>query len=105
MPLQQFNCVATDGGPFKVANSSTLVVSVNSLDYEKVDMYTVKVTCTELVPNPFSVSSLFFVHVVDVNEAPCNLSLSSQTIPENIPSGAEVGLFSVHDPDLQVRQC
>ncbi|XP_068740239.1 protocadherin Fat 4-like [Montipora capricornis] len=100
LPLQKFNCIVVDGGPFEVVNYSTLVVCDNSLNFEKVDVYTINVTCTDLAPNPLSVSSLFILDVLDVNEAPCNLSISSQTIKENGRVGDEVGVFNVQDPDL-----
>ena len=71
--------------------------------YSKVHFIS-QVTCTDLTPNPLSVSSLFIVDVVDVNEAPCNLSISSKTIKENRIVGDEVGVFNVQDPDLPVGE-
>lgn len=62
-------------------------------------------TCTELLPNPFSVSSLFVIHIQDVNEAPYNLTISPNKVNENGRPGDFVGTLSVLDPDLPVRVC
>ena len=61
-----------------------------------------QVTCTELLSNPLSVSSVFFINVQDVNEAPYNLTISSQSVSENQVTGYFVGMLSVLDPDLPV---
>ena len=49
-------------------------------------------------------SSLFVINVLDVNEAPYNLSISSQTVNENEPPGVLVSMLSVRDPDFPVRK-
>ena len=61
-----------------------------------------QVTCTELLSNPLSVSSVFFINVQDVNEAPYNLTISFQSVSENQETGCFVGMLSVLDPDLPV---
>ena len=61
-----------------------------------------QVTCTELLSNPLSVSAVFFINVQDVNEAPYNLTISSQSVSENQETGYFVGMLSVLDPDLPV---
>ena len=61
-----------------------------------------QVTCTELLSNPLSVSAVFFINVQDVNEAPYNLTISSQFVSENQETGYFVGMLSVLDPDLPV---
>ena len=63
-----------------------------------------QVTCTELLFNPFSISSLFVIDIQDVNEAPYNLTISSPTVSENGPPGDFVGTLSVLDPDSPVRR-
>ena len=62
-----------------------------------------QVSCTELLPNPLSVSALFTINVQDVNEAPYNLTISSKTVKENGFPWDFVGMLSVLDPDLPVR--
>ena len=49
-------------------------------------------------------SSLFVINVLDVNEAPYNLSILSQTVNENEPPGELVSMLSVRDPDFPVRK-
>lgn len=66
--------------------------------------YLCQVNCSELLPSPLSVSSLFVIIVLDVNEAPYNLSISSQTVNENESPGELVSMLSVRDPDFPVRE-
>ena len=37
--------------------------------------------------------------ITDANDAPTHISLSNQTIPENLPSGTIIGYFTAEDPD------
>jgi hypothetical protein len=58
----------------------------------------VRVNYTDLHGTAESVASAATAAVANVNDAPTNLSLSSNQAPDNVP-GATVGVLSVDDPD------
>ena len=61
-----------------------------------------KVTCTENLPNPYNITRTFIVIVVNVNEAPRGISITPNTIAENLDPRSIVGKVSAVDPDNEV---
>lgn len=59
-------------------------------------------TCTEDVVNPFNITRTFSVNVVNVNEAPTGINVTSNTIAENLDPGSVVGKVFAVDPDNEV---
>ncbi|KAK3580860.1 hypothetical protein CHS0354_032921 [Potamilus streckersoni] len=87
--------------PFKIVNSTTIIVARPTLDFEKQRIYTLQVSCRDDVDKavPLRLSRTFTVYVTNVNEAPYNISLSNLIIKENNMIGHVVGEIKVTDPD------
>ncbi|XP_048583508.1 protocadherin Fat 4 isoform X2 [Nematostella vectensis] len=100
LPWQLFTCVVTNAEsvPFTITNHLDLIVS-REIDYEQQNIYAVAVNCSERISPPLSISSIFDIDVLNVNEPPYNLSISGTKIPENGSPGDLVGVLSVQDPD------
>ena len=64
--------------------------------------FDLKVTCTEEVSNPYNITKTFILKVVNVNEAPGGISITSNTIAENLDPGSVVGRVYAVDPDNEV---
>ena len=64
--------------------------------------FNLKVTCTEEVPNPYNITKTFILNVVDVNEAPGGINITSNTVAENLDPGSVVGRVYAVDPDNEV---
>ncbi|CAF1591017.1 unnamed protein product, partial [Adineta ricciae] len=69
------------------------------LDYETVGIYNITVTCIDLIHH-FTIIKNFSIEVSDVNEAPVQLTLVSNILPENSPVDYVIGQFRTLDPDL-----
>ena len=41
----------------------------------------------------------FSINVRDVNDPPCGIQLSANTVKENAPTGTEIGVVSAYDED------
>ncbi|KAL3873180.1 hypothetical protein ACJMK2_036328 [Sinanodonta woodiana] len=87
--------------PFKIVNSTTIVVAAQTLDFEKQRLYTLQVNCRDNFDKavPLHLSRTFTVNVTNVNEAPYNMSLSNLIIEENNMVGHVVGEIKVTDPE------
>ena len=64
-----------------------------SIDYETKNSYSVKITASD--PSGSFVLGDFTVHVTNLNEAPTDITLSKDTVPENSPVGTFVGQLTV----------
>lgn len=97
---QKFTYELTDSinGIFGVANGS-LVVSSARLDYEQSLSYTVKVKVTDDGTPPMSAQFDLEVRVLNENDAPTNLQLSSMTVSESAGVDTLVGIIAAQDPD------
>jgi len=71
------------------------------INYEVKNSYSVKVTASD--PSGSFAIGDFTVHVVNLNEAPNDITLSSNTILENSPVGTFVGQLTISDPDTSQR--
>jgi hypothetical protein len=86
---------STDNGSFTLTRNSLNVNSV--LDFESKNSYSIRARTTD--QNGLTFEQTFTISVVNVNETPTNISLSSSAINENNTVGATVGSFSTTDPD------
>jgi len=68
-----------------VIQSNVLAVGSASIDYELASVISVKVKCTDTGSPPLSLVTTLFITVIDINEAPTAISLSSAAIAENQP--------------------
>ena len=90
------------GGSGDSGNSS-FNISGNTLrssvifNYEAAHSYSIRVRSTDNTGQYFE--KLFTISIIDVNEAPTNITLSASTIAENSPVNTTIGTFSTTDPD------
>ena len=66
-------------------------------NYESKSSYSIRVRTTDA--GGLYYDGTFTITVTNVNEAPTNISLSSYSISENVPTGTTVGTFSATDPE------
>ena len=85
----------TDNAAFNI-NGSTLRAT-SSFDFETKSSYTVRVRSTD--QDGLFVEKAFTITVIDINESPTNIGLSSNTIAENSETNTPVGTLSTSDPD------
>jgi uncharacterized delta-60 repeat protein len=85
----------TDNASFNI-NGSTLQAT-SDFNFETKSSYTVRVRSTD--QNGLFVEKAFAIQVVDVNEAPWDIQLSSTAIAENAGSDAAVSTLSTTDAD------
>jgi len=86
---------STDNGSFNISGSS--LRATDSFDFETKSSYTIRIRSTD--QNGLFVEKAFAIQVVNVNEPPTDISLSSNNIAENSASNATVGTFSTTDVD------
>jgi ELWxxDGT repeat protein len=85
----------TDNAAFNISGNA--LRATNSLDFENKSSYTLRVRSTD--QGGLFTEKVFVISVVDVNEAPTDLALTSTSIPENSGANATVGTLSSTDPD------
>ncbi|XP_021070343.1 protocadherin beta-2 [Mus pahari] len=83
---------------FQMNATSGEILLVKTLDFESIQAYTICVQATD--GGGLSGSSVVFVQVMDLNDNPPELTMSTFTnhIPENAPETV-IAVFSVADPD------
>ncbi|MDQ5826753.1 MAG: cadherin domain-containing protein [Chloroflexota bacterium] len=84
-----------DNASFQVAGAALQTAA--SFNYEGKSSYTVRVRSTDA--GGLNTEKAFSISVTDVNEAPTDISLSSQSVDEDQPAGTTVGNFGTDDPD------
>jgi surface-anchored protein len=72
--------------------------TTDSFNFEAQSSYSIRVRSTD--SSSLSTDKVFTITVSDVNESPTNLTLSSSTLAENLPTGSTVGTFTTSDPDV-----
>jgi hypothetical protein len=93
---QTYSIVENPGGAFTVQGNSLQTAKV--LDYEVRSLYPIKIRSTDR--SGLFVEVAIEVRVLDVNEAPQGVTLSSREIAEGSPANASVGqLGAAGDPD------
>ena len=86
---------SSDNAAFNISGNA--LRATNSLDFETKSSYTLRVRSTD--QGGLFTEKVFVISVVDVNEAPTDLALTSTSIPENSGANATVGTLSSTDPD------
>jgi methyl coenzyme M reductase gamma subunit len=95
----QYSLVQGDGDDDNAAfviDGDQLKTAVE-LDYETKNTYLIRVRSTD--SGGLSVEQMLVVTVTDVNEAPTAVTLSPDSVPENVEIGSVVGVFATDDPD------
>jgi hypothetical protein len=69
-----------------------------TFDFESQEAYSVRVATED--QDGLSIERVFTISVGPVNEAPTDLALDDNSVPENEPAETVVGLLSTTDPDL-----
>lgn len=78
-------------------NGNTLRSSI-IFDYETLSTHNVTIRATD--SGGLYIDKQFTIHVLNVNEAPTNILLSSNTIAENSPVNTGIGILTGNDSDL-----
>ena len=87
---------STDNSSFQIVGSN--LRTATSLNYEAGSTRSVRVRSTD--QGGLFTERAFTISVINVNEAPTALALSSSSIAENQPSGTGVGTLTTTDPDV-----
>jgi hypothetical protein len=85
-----------DNASFTLSSAGVLKNAI-VFNYEVKNSYSIEVTVTDSGNNTYT--DTFTISVLDVNETPTNITLSSSSIDENVPTGTTIGTFSSSDPD------
>ena len=85
-----------DNNSFTVSSAGVLKNSA-IFNYEAKTSYTIRVRTTDA--GGLTYDGTFTINVTNQNEAPTNISLSSSSISENVPTGTTIGTLSSTDPD------
>ena len=92
-----------DGNNLKVALSNDDCLKIGGdfckLNYEQQKTYKVSVRATDNGIPPQSTEAILSVTLIDVNDRPRDLKLSSNIVKENATIGTKVGQFSATDED------
>ena len=87
---------AADPTAFAI-NPQNELVAVKSLDFETQPTLSLQIRARDR--GDLSVTQEFIILLEDLNDAPNDILLSSQTVVENAASGSKVAILSVSDPD------
>jgi len=90
-----YSLFAGDTSNFQIVG--TELQSNTSFDFETKSSYSVTVHTTDAGGLTFE--KIFTISVVNANETPTDISLSGNTITENLPIGTAIGSLSSADPD------
>ncbi len=85
-----------DNSNFTLTTAGVLKSSV-IFNYEVKNSYSIRVRTTDA--GGLTYDGTLTVPITNVNEAPTNITLSSSSISENVPTGTTIGAFSTTDPD------
>ena len=92
-------CGGVDDASFQISNSDLLTNAV--FDYETKASYDLCIRTTDTFGGS-TYDKSFTINVLDgvENSAPTDISLSNNTVSENMPPDTTIGLLSTTDPDL-----
>ncbi len=85
---------STHNASFFVRNDS--IFSAQILDFELINTFNIRVRSTN---SGLFVEKAFVIRVVNGNDAPTDITLSSNLVQENLTQGTLIGSFSSVDPD------
>jgi murein DD-endopeptidase MepM/ murein hydrolase activator NlpD len=86
---------SSDNASFRISGNRLLTAV--ALDYEAKTSYTIRLRTTDTGGAFFE--KAFTIRVLDVNEAPSSLTLTGNSLQENLPAGTTVGTLSTTDQD------
>jgi mRNA-degrading endonuclease HigB of HigAB toxin-antitoxin module len=87
---------STDNASFNISGNSLRTSA--EFNYEDKNSYSIRIRSTDKGGLYFE--KAFTINVTDVNEAPTNIFLSNNNVPEGKPVNTIVGTFSTIDPDI-----
>ena len=85
-----------DNGSFTISGSNLLTAAV--FNYEVKSNYSIRVQSAD--QGGLSTQKVFAINVLNTNETPTNILLSSTNVIENLAVGTTVGSLSTQDPDF-----
>ena len=85
-----------DNGSFTISGSNLLTAAV--FNYEVKSNYSIRVQSAD--QGGLSTQKVFAINVLNTNEIPTNILLSSTNVIENLAVGTTVGSLSTQDPDI-----
>lgn len=85
----------SDNGLFTISGNT--LRALNSFNFEVRPTYSIRIRSTDQLG--VTVEKQFSINVLDTNEPPTDIDLSSNTVPENAGANAIVGNLSTIDPD------
>jgi hypothetical protein len=85
----------TDNASFNISGANLINASI--FNYEVKNSYSIRVRTTDA--GGLYYEGTFTITVTNVNEAPTDISLSSASISENVPTGTTIGTFSATDQE------
>jgi hypothetical protein len=85
----------TDNASFNISGANLRNTSV--FNYEAKSSYSIRVRTTDA--GGLYHEATFTITVTNVNEAPTDISISSASISENVPTGTTIGTFSATDQE------
>jgi uncharacterized protein YjdB len=85
----------TDNSKFTIEGN--VLKTADVFDYESKNSYSIRVKVTDAKNNTLEKS--FTINVLDVNEAPTDITLASNAVDENSPIDTAVGKLTPTDPD------
>lgn len=91
--------IVGDNNLFTINHSLLIVAWAERLDFESRDIWTLRVRSID--PLGSSVTSLIEIRLLDVDENPTGILLSTDSFLENAPLNTTVGSLSARDPDLR----
>ena len=86
-------------GLFVIQNDKLYVSSSANLNYEARSQFKVRIQSNDSGSPSLSVTQDFQIIVLDVNEAPVNITLAPANITENSAPGTQIGHLRISDPD------
>lgn len=85
----------TDNASFAISGSD--LNTATTFDYESKSSYTIRIRSTDAGTETYE--EVVVITISDVNEAPTDIALSSNTISESASSGSTIGTLSTTDED------
>jgi hypothetical protein len=81
----------------KFSLSGDQLLSNTALDYETQPWYSIRIRCSD--QSGAFIDQVFSISVLNLNEDPEDISLSTTSLDENLPAGTNIGSLSSTDPD------
>lgn len=87
---------SADNGDFSIVGNQ--LYSEKVFQYELQQIYNIRIRVTD--KDALTFDKALEINIIDENDPPVNLALSSNTIEENAAIGTQIGFFTNEDPDL-----